>query len=82
MPEPVLPESCHPASSAPTRLPWAELLRRVWDLDGLRCDRCGGRLRPVALVLDPAEAERYLRQIGQFTPLPGPTRSPGPPAVA
>jgi hypothetical protein len=83
MPAPPPPQGCHTsAKSAPTRLPWAELLRRVWHLDALRCDRCGGRLRPVALVQDLAEAERYLRQRGEFTPLPGPARSRGPPAVA
>jgi hypothetical protein len=81
MPAQPLPESCHPTTKVPTRIPWAELLRRVFDLDGLRCERCGGRLRPVAVVLDLAEAERYLRARGEFTPLPGPARSRGPPAA-
>ena len=76
------PKNCHPTRKAPTRVPWAELLRRVWDLDALRCERCGGRMQPVALVLDPAEAERYLRHTGEFTPLPAPARSRGPPAAA
>ena len=80
MPAQPPPQNCHPTSKAPTRIPWAELLRRV-DLDGLRCERCGGRLRPVAVVLDLAAAERYLRARGDFTPLPGPTRSRGPPAA-
>ena len=75
-------QSCHPTRSAPTRLPWAKLLRRVWHLDALRCERCGGRVRPVALIQDLAEAERYLRHTGQFTPLPVAARSRGPPAVA
>jgi len=82
MPAPVLRQSCHPTSSAHTRIPWAELLRRVWDLDALRCDRCGGRMKPVALVQDRAEAERYLRQTGQYMPLPAAARSRGPPAIA
>jgi hypothetical protein len=82
MPAPPPPQSCHPISKAPTRVPWAELLRRVWSLDSLRCERCGGRMQPVAVVLDPAEAERYLRHVGQFTPIQFPTRSRGPPAVA
>ena len=82
MPAPAERQSCHLAKSAPTRIPWAELLRRVWDLDALRCERCGGRMRPVALIQDLAEAERYLRQTGQYTPLPAAARSRGPPAVA
>jgi hypothetical protein len=47
-----------------------------------QAERCGGRLRPVALVRDLAEAERYLRQRGEFTAIPGPARSRGPPAAA
>jgi type IV secretion system protein VirD4 len=93
MPAPAPREGCHPKSSAPARVRWADLLRRVWHIDALRgaCppsnklggrDRCGGRLRPVALVQDLAEAERYLRARGDFTPLPGPARSRGPPAAA
>jgi len=83
LPAPAPPASCHPAASnAPSRIPWAELLRRVWDLDALRCERCGGQLRPAVVVLDPAEAERYLRAIGGFSPLPILARSRGPPAVA
>ena len=82
MPAPAERQSCHLAQSAPTRIPWAELLRRVWDLDALRCERCGGRMKPVALIQDLAEAERYLRQTGQYTPLPAAARSRGPPAVA
>jgi hypothetical protein len=82
MPAPAPSQSCHPAHSAPTRVPWAELLRRVWHIEALRCDRCGGRLRPIALIQDLAEAERYLRERGEFTPLPGPARSRGPPAAA
>jgi hypothetical protein len=82
MPAPPPSQSCHPARSAPTRVPWAELLRRVWHIDALHCEHCGGRLRPVALVQDLAEAERYLRARGEFTTLPGPARSRGPPTAA
>lgn len=82
MPAPLAPERCHPAPKAPSRIPWAELLRRVWYIDSLRCERCGGRLHPVAVVLDSAEAQRYLRAIGEFSPLPTLARSRGPPAVA
>jgi hypothetical protein len=83
MPAPARPRACHapPRPTAPTRIPWAELLRRVFAFDALRCERCGGRLRPVAVVLDTAEAERYLRSIGEFEPLPTQARSRGPPAA-
>ncbi len=90
-------KSCHPRSSGdvaepasattpvaklPTRVPWAELLRRVWDLDALRCERCGQRMEPIAIIQDLSEAERYLRHTGQFTPIPLPARSRAPPAAA
>jgi len=82
MPAPTPRQTCHPPRTASTRVPWAELLRRVWHIEALRCERCGGRLRPVALVQDLAEAERYLRARGEYTPVPGPARSRGPPAAA
>jgi hypothetical protein len=58
MPAPATPNGCHPTRGTLTRVPWAELLRRVWHVEALRCEHCGGRLRPVALIQDPAEAER------------------------
>jgi len=40
-----------------TRIDWAELLKRVHDVDALACP-CGGRLKFIALILeeDPARA--------------------------
>jgi hypothetical protein len=40
-----------------TRIDWAELLKRVQDVDALACP-CGGRLKFIALILeeDPARA--------------------------
>ena len=32
---------------------WADLMRRAFDVDVLACPRCGGRLRLIALILDP-----------------------------
>lgn len=51
------------------------------------CSLSGAYLREqcISECLDPqdlVEAERYLRQTGQFTPLPAAARSRGPPAVA
>ncbi|MEW5855757.1 MAG: transposase, partial [Myxococcota bacterium] len=46
------------------RIPWAELLRRTFDVDALECPRCGGRLRVVTVVKDPAEARRYASHMG------------------
>ena len=33
---------------------WADLMRRAFDIDVLACSRCGGRLRLMGTVEDPA----------------------------
>jgi hypothetical protein len=45
------------------RLDWSELLRRGWQADVLRCGRCGGVMRLVAVIEDPAVIERILRYV-------------------
>jgi hypothetical protein len=54
-------------------LDWASLLRRVWDIDALACP-CGGRLRFIALVTEPATVEGILVAMGLETKPP--TRAP------
>jgi hypothetical protein len=53
----------------PARLPWADLIRRTFDIDSLACPRCPGRLAPIAVAQNPAEAEPLLRLWGLFSPL-------------
>jgi hypothetical protein len=45
---------------APRRLPWAALLQRVFEIDALRCPRCGASMRLVAAIEDPAVARKIL----------------------
>ena len=58
-----------PAAAAPSgstrasRVPWAELLRRVFATDVLSCP-CGGRRSVVALVVDSALARAVLAPLG------------------
>jgi hypothetical protein len=35
--------------------PWAELLRRTFTVDVETCPRCGGRMRLLAVITDPAK---------------------------
>jgi uncharacterized protein YbaR (Trm112 family) len=49
-------------------------MRRVFDLDVLACPRCGGRLRVIATVQDPAMVRAVLAHLGLA---PG-SDSPGP----
>jgi hypothetical protein len=46
------------------RLPWAELLQRVFEVDALACPKCGGRMRVLAAITDPTVAARILRCLG------------------
>ena len=43
---------------------WARLLQRVFDIDGLRCPRCGSTLRFIAAIEDPAVARKILECLG------------------
>ena len=55
------------ASSAPPcahRLRWATLLARVFSSDLSTCATCGGHLRIVAALTDPASIRTYLEGVG------------------
>ncbi|HEX7839328.1 MAG TPA: hypothetical protein VF469_17745, partial [Kofleriaceae bacterium] len=52
-----------PAVSRPCRLPWAELLRRVFAQNVLRC-ACGGRHTVVAFVADANLTRSLLTSLG------------------
>ena len=59
---------------------WASLMRRVFDLDVLACPRCGGPLRVIATVQDPAVVRAILahRACPPAPDAPG----PAPPTLA
>ncbi len=63
---------------------WAELMRRSLGLDVLACPRCGGTLRLIALIEDPAVIQRVLRHLGLPTDIPEaqPARAPPAPLLA
>jgi hypothetical protein len=44
-------------------LPWAELLRRVHEVDVLRCRRCLGRRRIIAFLTDPQVVRAILEHL-------------------
>lgn len=39
---------------------WAELIRKVYEVDPLVCPRCGGRMRVVAFLTEPAVVDRIV----------------------
>jgi uncharacterized protein YbaR (Trm112 family) len=57
-------------------------MRRVFDLNVLACPRCGGRLRVIAIVQDPAVVRTLLTHLGRAlsTEAPGPA-PPAPTAI-
>ena len=57
---------------------WAELMRRSLGLDVLACPRCGGRLRLIALIDDPAVIARVLTHLKVSPEIPEarPARAP------
>ena len=59
---------------------WAALMHRVFALDVLACPRCGGHLRVIATVQDPAVVRTILARLAR-TNAPDPP-GPAPPAPA
>jgi len=55
--------------SRPERMPWADVVRRVWLVDILRCE-CGGFRKVLAMVFDPKSIERVLEHMGLAYSLP------------
>ena len=46
-----------------TRMRWARLLKRVFDIDIERCV-CGGKLKIIAVIEEPLVIERILTHLG------------------
>jgi ATP-dependent Lhr-like helicase len=58
-------------SSAPYRLDWASLLKRVFGVDVLQCSRCQGKMRLIACIEEPDVAKKILEHLGlRAEPLP------------
>jgi len=48
------------AARAALRRGWAEMIRRVYEVDPLVCPRCGGEMRVVGFITQPAVIKRIL----------------------
>lgn len=60
------------------RLRWAELLRRIFEVDPLACPRCQGLMRLVAVITDPAVITRILAHRARARDPTHRSRSPPP----
>ena len=84
-PEPAAPAACAgsteprpPATTPPararSRVPWAELLSRVFKVDVLQCENCGGRMTVLAFLTERAVVKKILEHLG--LPATGPPKAP------
>ncbi len=67
--------------AASPRIDWASLLRRTFDVDVLRCVGCGGRLRVVGELTEPAAVRLALERLGLPTEAPTAARARDPTAL-
>jgi hypothetical protein len=60
------------------RLTWAELMRRVFSIDVLKCNRCGGKRTIISAITDPTVIHAILACLGLPTSAPRqqPARAP------
>ena len=65
------------AHGAPARMGWARLLKRVFEFDLEHCPQCGGDLKIIAAIEEPAVIVRILTHLG--LPARAPPRSPARP---
>jgi hypothetical protein len=57
----------HDAEGRQRRLTWAQLIRKVYEIDPLLCPYCGATMRIVAFLVDFASLRRLLAHLG-FAP--------------
>jgi hypothetical protein len=71
-------------NASPAYHPWrvrmrrADLLKRTLGVDVLECPRCGGRMEPIAEIIDREAVGKILRAMGlpDSPPRAAPARSP------
>jgi len=66
-----------PVHETPARMGWARLLKRVFDIDLEHCPQCGGNLKVIAAIEEPAVIVRILTHLG--LPARAPPRIPARP---
>ena len=50
-------------SAKESRSAWARLLAKVYEVDPLRCTRCGSQMRVLSVITDPQQVRRILRHL-------------------
>jgi len=70
------------AAEKPRDWPWADLMRRVFDLDVLVCPRCGSRMSVIATIGGEDVVHKILCHLGLPTDVPEPRRGRPPPGMS
>ncbi len=65
-----------PPSLQEARRRWAELLRRIFEVDPLRCSRCAHEMRIVAFITQPRAIDRILTHLRRIATEPRRSRAP------
>lgn len=50
-------------------LDWAQLIKRIYEIDPLQCSKCGKKIKIIGFVTHQAEIYRILKRIGHFIEL-------------
>ena len=88
----ILPEASGKEKSAPSiedrssysrrrRQLWAVLLKKVWDVDALKCPKCGGQMKVISFIEQPSVIRRILKHLDLWEdprPPPVPLESSSP----
>ena len=64
------------------RMTWAALIKTVYEVDPLKCPKCGGEMRIVSFIEEKSVIEKILRHCGRWkesAPRPPPKKCLGPP---
>ncbi len=62
---------------------WARLIHRIFEVDPLRCRKCGAEIRIMAFVTDFRQVRKILEHIGERTLRPPPlTAKTSPPGLS
>jgi len=73
------PPAAEPAHRRAARYAWALLLARIYEVFPLVCARCGGEMRIIAFLTDPAAVRAILAHLGEPTAPPRIAPARGPP---
>ena len=70
----LLPGATHaaePVSATRASSTWARLIKQVYEVDPLICEKCGFEMKVIAVILDPSEIQiilRHLIKVGRAPP--------------